>query len=117
MNTEKQILKETYDRMLDSQWAKDFDKPMNINGRMRTKAEYNLAVCIRDVSLFTKGLKPYRDWIDKNGKNHYLWTKYPRFNKDGDIDDLQMNLENKENQINTYRHICDKYPELLTKKK
>ena len=56
-------------------------------------------------------------WIDKNGKNHYLWTKYPRFDKDGNIDDLQMNLENKENQINTYRHICDKYPELLTKKK
>ena len=44
---------------------------MNINGRMRTKAEYNLAICIRDVRLFSEGLKPYRDWTLKIVKDYF----------------------------------------------
>jgi hypothetical protein len=71
MNTEKQILKETYDRMLNSQWAKDFDKPMSINGMESNKATYNLFLCIREVRLFSKGLKPHRNWRLKDVKNYF----------------------------------------------
>jgi hypothetical protein len=71
MNTEKQILKETYDRMLNSQWAKDFDKPMSINGMESNKATYNLFLCIGEVRLFSKGLKPHRNWRLKDVKNYF----------------------------------------------
>ena len=54
-------------------------------------------------------------WLDKNGTNHYLWTKYPTLDEHGDIDYKKLSIQNKENKINTYRHICDKYPELLIK--
>ena len=71
MNTEKLILKETYYRMLNSQWAKDFDKPMSINGMESNKATYNLVLSIGEVRLFSKGLKPHRNWRLKDVKDYF----------------------------------------------
>ena len=54
-------------------------------------------------------------WIDKNGKNHYLWSKTPVLDQYGNVDYRKLSYTNKVNKINTYRWICENKPELLTK--
>jgi hypothetical protein len=45
-----------------TQFQKDLEVEMSINGNQSSRAYYNLVVSIRDVSLFTKGIKPNRFW-------------------------------------------------------
>ena len=54
-----------------TQFEIDWDKPMNINGMQSNKGYYNLVISIRDLSLFSKGLKPHRHWRLKDVKNYF----------------------------------------------
>ena len=54
-------------------------------------------------------------WIDKHNTKHYLWSKKPTLNDDGMVDYKMLSLANKENEINTYRWICENKTELLIK--
>jgi len=65
--TDKAIAKQ----ISGTQFLKDFEAPLNINGAQSSRAYYNLVVSIRDVSLFTKGIKPHRMWRLKDVKNYF----------------------------------------------
>ena len=54
-------------------------------------------------------------WIDKYNTKHYLWSKKPTIDPTGNVDYKRLSIANKENEINTYRWICENKPELLTK--
>lgn len=54
-------------------------------------------------------------WIDKNNTKHYLWSKKPVLDNDGNIDYQRLSITNKENEIKTYRWILDNKLNLLTK--
>jgi hypothetical protein len=56
---------------LKTQFEIDWYKPMQINGMQSNKAYYNLIVTIRDLSLWTKGIKPHRNYRLKDVKNYF----------------------------------------------
>lgn len=52
-----------YIKVLDSQWYKDFDSPININGRQSTRAYWNLIVLKGQVRMYAKtGMRAHRGW-------------------------------------------------------
>ena len=55
----------------NTQFGKDFEKPMNINGRQANKGWYNLILSIGELKMFIKGLKPHRHYTLK-GVNAYF---------------------------------------------
>lgn len=54
-----------------TQFQKDLEVEMLINGNTSSRAYYNLVVSIRDVSLFTKGIKPHRFWRLNDVKTYF----------------------------------------------
>lgn len=54
-----------------TQFEKDWNKPMQINGMQANKGYYNLIVSIRDVSLWCKGMKPHRHWYISDVKKYF----------------------------------------------
>ena len=54
-----------------TQFEIDWYKPMLINGMESNKGYYNLVVSIRDVSLWTKGMKPHRHWGINQVKRYF----------------------------------------------
>jgi hypothetical protein len=61
---------------LKTQFEIDWYKPMQIksqpiNGMQSNKGYYNLIVTIRDLSLWTKGIKPHRHYRLKDVKNYF----------------------------------------------
>ncbi len=54
-----------------TQFELDWEKPMSINGMESNKGYYNLVVTIRDLKLFSRGLKPHRFWRLKDVKNYF----------------------------------------------
>ena len=54
-----------------TQYQLDLQRPLNINGAQSSRAFYNLVISIRDVSLFSKGIKPYRGWRITDVKNYF----------------------------------------------
>ena len=65
--TDQAIAKQTS----GTQFLKDLDAPLNINGAQSSRAYYNLVVSIRDVSLFSKGIKPHRMWRIGDVKRYF----------------------------------------------
>jgi hypothetical protein len=57
-----------------TQFEKDLDRPINLNGNQSSRGYYNLVVSIRDVKLFSKGLKPHRHWRLKDVKWYFGLT-------------------------------------------
>jgi hypothetical protein len=57
-----------------TQFEIDWNKPMSINGMESNKGYYNLVVTIRDLKLFSRGMKPHRFWRLKDVK-HYFGIK------------------------------------------
>ena len=45
-----------------TQYEKDLTNPLSINGAKSSRGYYNLVVSIRDVKLYSKGIKPTRHW-------------------------------------------------------
>jgi hypothetical protein len=45
-----------------TQYEKDCGASLSINGNQSSKGYYNLVVSIRDLSLYSKGIKPHRNW-------------------------------------------------------
>ena len=54
-----------------TQFQLDLQRPLSINGAQSSRAFYNLVVSIRDVSLFSKGMKPHRGWRITDVKNYF----------------------------------------------
>ena len=54
-----------------TQFQLDLQRPLSINGAQSSRAFYNLVVSIRDVSLFSKGIKPHRGWRITDVKNYF----------------------------------------------
>jgi len=54
-----------------TQFEKDLDLSMSINGKQSSRGYYNLIVSIRDVKLFSGGLKPHRHWRLKDVKWYF----------------------------------------------
>ena len=65
--TDKAIAKQ----ISETQFLADFETPLNINGADSSRAYYNLVVSIRDVSLFSKGIKPHRMWRIGDVKRYF----------------------------------------------
>lgn len=57
-----------------TQFEKDLDSTLAINGNKSSFGYYNLIVSIRDVSLFSKGIKPHRNWRLKDVKWYFGLT-------------------------------------------
>jgi hypothetical protein len=54
-----------------TQFQLDLQRPLSINGAQSSRAFYNLVVSIRDVSLFSKGIKPHGGWRITDVKNYF----------------------------------------------
>ena len=54
----------------DCQFIKDLENQRNEH-RATNLALYNLAVCVGQVKLFSKGIKPSRHWRLKDVKNYF----------------------------------------------
>jgi hypothetical protein len=54
-----------------TRFAEDMDAMFNVNGSPMARGVWNLLVSIRDVSLFTKGIKPHRMWRLKDVKDYF----------------------------------------------
>ena len=57
-----------------TQFEIDWDKKMIINGYESNKGYYNLCITIRDLGLWSKGLKPHRNYRLKDVKNYFGLT-------------------------------------------
>ncbi|MHA2039894.1 MAG: hypothetical protein ACW98X_26055 [Promethearchaeota archaeon] len=65
--TEKKIISQ----INGTQFHNDLGVDLNVNGHNMGRGMYNLIVSIRDVSLFTKGIKPHRFWRLKDVKFYF----------------------------------------------
>jgi hypothetical protein len=54
----EQFLKE----IKGTQFEADFGNELNVNGAPTSKAYWNLILSIRDCKLYSKGIKPHRNW-------------------------------------------------------
>ena len=54
-----------------TQFEKDLDRPISINGNQSSRGYYNLVVSIRDVKLFSRGMKAHRHWRLKDVKWYF----------------------------------------------
>ena len=54
-----------------TQFATDLGIDLNVNGHNMGRGMWNLLVSIRDVSLFTKGIKAHRHWRLTDVKNYF----------------------------------------------
>lgn len=52
-------------------FEEDMSNSINVNGKDIPRGYYNLLICIRDVSLFSKGIKPHRNWRLKDVKWYF----------------------------------------------
>ena len=54
-----------------TQFQTDLDKSIQFNGKLISRGMYNLLVSIRDVKLYSKGLKPHRGWQIGDVKRYF----------------------------------------------
>jgi len=54
-----------------TQFQTDLDQPIQFNGKVISRGMYNLLVSIRDVKLYSKGLKPHRAWQIGDVKRYF----------------------------------------------
>jgi len=54
-----------------TQYQKDLQVNLNLNGKDFPKGQWNLVHSIREVTLFSKGIKPHRMWRLQDVKNYY----------------------------------------------
>ena len=54
-----------------TQFFTDLGIDLDVNGHNLGRGMYNLIVSIRDVSLFTKGIKAHRNWRLTDVKNYF----------------------------------------------
>jgi len=55
----------------ESRFVQDLKVPLIINGNKSCRGWYNLVVSIRDVSLYSKGIKPHRNWRITDVKKYF----------------------------------------------
>jgi len=56
----------------DCQWLKDISRnSLDVNFCGTNKGLYNLMICIGQVKLFSKGIKPTRKWRLKDVKKYF----------------------------------------------
>ena len=56
----------------DCQWLKDISRnSLDVNFCGTNKGIYNLMICIGQVKLFSKGIKPTRKWRLKDVKKYF----------------------------------------------
>ena len=58
-------------KIAGTQFANDLEQPLDINGVVSSRGYYNLILSIRDLKLFTVGIKPHRLWKLKNVKTYF----------------------------------------------
>lgn len=54
-----------------SQYESDLDRTIDVNGKAMPIGYWNLLISIRDVSLFSKGIRPHRRWRLKHVKAYF----------------------------------------------
>jgi len=54
-----------------TQFEKDLNAEMSINGTKSSRAIYNLIISIRDVKLWSIGMKPHRNWKVTDVKKYF----------------------------------------------
>jgi hypothetical protein len=54
-----------------TQYEQDKYAVINFNGKPMSRAYYNLCISVRDVSLFSKGIKAHRFWRLKDVKRYF----------------------------------------------
>lgn len=84
-------------KVRDTQFGKDFDKPMNINGRDANKGWYNLVLSIAELKMYIRGLKPHRNYTLKGVKAYFGLDMF-KYNKH----ELLNCLESFKRQLEDY---------------
>ena len=54
-----------------TQFQTDLDQSIQFNDKVISRGMYNLLVSIRDVKLYSKGLKPHRGWQIGDVKRYF----------------------------------------------
>lgn len=72
-----------------TQFMRDLETPIKINGNDSLRGYYNLVISIRDVNLFCAGMKPHRFWRLKDVKEYFGITG----NKQTVLEHLEFALE------------------------
>ena len=79
----------------NTQFGRDFEKPMNINGTQANKGWYNLILSIAELKLFIRGLKPHRHYTLKGVKAYFGVEKlgYDKLDLLSCLEDFKTQLE------------------------
>ncbi len=56
---------------METQFMRDWESPMNINGTEANKGYYNLIISIRDLKLWRGGIRPHRLWKITDVKRYF----------------------------------------------
>jgi len=56
---------------MDTQFVKDMSMIIDVDGVKVTVGFYNLILSIRDVKMFCRGMKPYKEWRLKDVKEYF----------------------------------------------
>ena len=65
--TEKQIVKQ----IKGTQFYTDLGIDLDVNGHNMGRGMWNLIISIRDMSLYSKGIRPHRNWKVTNLKRYF----------------------------------------------
>ena len=85
-------------KVLDSQWYKDFDNPININGRESSRAYWNLIVLKGQVRMYARtGMIAHRGWKITAIKKYFGLSGNPKTLTDK-LDYLHNSLTNNPNE-------------------
>jgi hypothetical protein len=80
--------------MKNTQFFKDMtdeSKTLNVNNGTMPLGYWNLIISIRDCKLYSKGIKPHRNWKITNVKKYFGLT--------GDASKLVLQLEDIKNAL------------------
>ncbi len=58
-------------KTMETQFMRDWESPMMINGEEANKGYYNLVLSIRDLKLWKMGMKPNRYWKISDVKRYF----------------------------------------------
>jgi hypothetical protein len=56
---------------METQFMRDWEKPIMINGKESCRGYYNLVVSIRDLKLWRGGIRPHRLWKITDVKRYF----------------------------------------------
>ncbi len=82
------------------QYFADLQKPIKVNNGYMSVAMWNLIVSIRDLKIYSRGIKPHRNWRITDVKK-YFGVQGSTLNI---LSQLELELELEKNRIENFKN-------------